>query len=64
LAPARAIQALTGDAAAIAGVADRVGRIEEGRDADFVLWSGDPLDLGSAVVAVYIDGKRVKGGNE
>lgn len=55
--------ALTSDAARIAGVADRTGRIERGLDADLVLWSGDPLDLGSKVVAVYIDGARVFGGD-
>jgi imidazolonepropionase-like amidohydrolase len=52
-------KALTGDAATIAGVADRVGRLERGYDADFVLWSGDPLDLSSRIVAVYVDGQRV-----
>lgn len=64
LEPERAVQALTGDAAAIAGVPDRVGRIEEGRDADLVLWSGDPIDLRSSVEAVYVDGRRVEGGDE
>lgn len=54
--------ALTSEAAQIAGVADRVGRIERGLDADIVLWSGDPLDLGSRVVAVYVNGARVAGG--
>lgn len=55
--------ALTSDAARIAGVSDRVGRIDRGLDADVVLWSGDPLDLGSRVVAVYVDGARVAGGD-
>src|SRR5204863_9551978 len=36
--------ALTSDAARIAGVADKVGAIDRGLDADIVLWSGDPLD--------------------
>ncbi|MBL8858135.1 MAG: amidohydrolase family protein [Planctomycetes bacterium] len=54
--------ALTSDAARIAGVSDRVGKLDRGLDADIVLWSGDPLDLGSRVVAVYIDGARVDGG--
>lgn len=59
--PAAAWKALTSDAARIAGVADRVGRLDRGLDADLVLWSGDPLDLGSAVVAVYVDGEKVYG---
>jgi imidazolonepropionase-like amidohydrolase len=53
--------ALTSDAARIAGVADRVGTLDRGMDADIVLWTGDPLDLGSRVTAVYVDGARVDG---
>jgi imidazolonepropionase-like amidohydrolase len=60
--PKAAWNALTSDAARIAGVGDRLGRIERGLDADIVLWSGDPLDLGSRVVAVYIGGVHVTGG--
>lgn len=56
---APAWRALTTEPARIAGVEERVGRIEEGRDADIVLWSGDPLELGSQVVGVFVDGKRV-----
>ena len=51
-------RALTSDAAKIAGVDGRVGTLERGKDADFVLWSGDPLNLTSRVEAVYVDGKR------
>lgn len=61
LAPAAAWKALTSDAAKIAGVGDRVGGLERGLDADVVLWSGDPLDLRSSVVAVFVDGERVYG---
>jgi imidazolonepropionase-like amidohydrolase len=50
-------KALTEDAARLAG-AKGVGRLEAGQDADSVLWSGDPLDLSSRVLAVYVDGKR------
>lgn len=53
--------ALTSEAARIAGVSDRVGTLDRGLDADIVLWTGDPLDLGSRVTAVYIDGARVDG---
>ncbi len=52
-------KALFSDAATICGVGDHVGRLELGFDADFVLWSGDPLDLTSRLEAVYIDGVRV-----
>ena len=54
---------MTSDAARLAGVAKRVGSVRAGLDADLVLWSGDPVDPGSRVVAVYVDGKRVHGGD-
>lgn len=50
-------KALTEDAARLAG-AKSIGTLAPGQEADFVLWSGDPLDLSSHVVAVYVDGKR------
>lgn len=42
--------------AALSFAADRVGRLAPGLDADFVLWSGDPLSLTSRVESVFIDG--------
>jgi imidazolonepropionase-like amidohydrolase len=60
----KARSALTGDAAAIAGVSSRIGRIARGLDADLVLWSGDPVSLTSSVKAVYIEGKPVFGGEK
>ncbi len=36
---------------------DRVGSLEVGKDADIVLWSGDPLDPRSRVELVLIDGR-------
>ena len=59
-----ALRALTSEAARIAGVGDRVGRLERGMDADLVLWSGHPLDLASVIEAVYVDGVRVHGGDQ
>jgi imidazolonepropionase-like amidohydrolase len=60
--PALAWDAVSATAAQLAGVGDRVGKLERGYDADLVLWSGDPLDLTSRVVAVYVDGKLAFGG--
>ncbi|TVQ61671.1 MAG: hypothetical protein EA378_07960 [Phycisphaerales bacterium] len=57
--PAAARRALTSDAARIAGVADRLGSIERGRDADLVVWSHDPLRPDARVIAVYVEGRRV-----
>jgi len=61
---AKARKALTGDAAAIAGVAGRIGRVARGLDADLVLWSGDPVALTSSIQAVYVDGELVHGGSK
>lgn len=50
-------KALTEDAARLAGT-ESIGTLAPGKEADFVLWSGDPLDLSSRVVAVYVAGER------
>ena len=36
----------------------RVGSLEPGKDADFVVWSGNPLDTRSVVLQTWIDGKK------
>ncbi|NOT29019.1 MAG: amidohydrolase family protein [Planctomycetes bacterium] len=57
-APREAVwKALSEDAARLVGAAESIGVLAPGHDADFVLWSGDPLDLSSRVLAVYVDGK-------
>jgi len=37
---------------------NRVGSLEPGKDADFVVWSGSPLDSRSVVLQTWIDGKK------
>jgi imidazolonepropionase-like amidohydrolase len=54
-----ALQAITLNAAQHLGVEDRVGSVESGKDADFVLWNGDPFDLRSRVLETYINGELV-----
>jgi imidazolonepropionase-like amidohydrolase len=54
-----ALRALTINPARIAGVDDRLGSIEPGKDADLVIWSGDPLDVLSRAVRVFIDGAEI-----
>ena len=40
------------------GIADRVGSLEPGKDADFAVWSKSPLDATSVCVQTWIDGRK------
>ncbi|HCJ50205.1 MAG TPA: amidohydrolase, partial [Microbacterium sp.] len=57
--PKTALEALTVNPAAILRLDDRVGALETGRDADIVVWSGDPLAIDSRVERVLIGGRDV-----
>lgn len=54
-----ALKAITITPAEILGVDDRVGSIEEGKDADLRILDGDPLELRTRVEMVIIDGEIV-----
>ena len=54
-----ALEALTKNPAEILRLEERVGALEEGRDGDIVLWSGDPLEVDSRVQRVFIEGRAV-----
>jgi imidazolonepropionase-like amidohydrolase len=54
-----AIRALTVNAAEILGVADRVGSLEPGKDANLFIAKGDPLEIKTTVTNVFINGKDV-----
>jgi imidazolonepropionase-like amidohydrolase len=54
-----AFQAVTINAAKHIGVEDRVGSIEVGKDADLVVWSGNPLDIRNSVEKTIIDGNVI-----
>jgi len=59
-----ALDALTRNPAEILRLHERVGALEEGRDGDIVLWSGDPLKVDSRVQRVFIEGRAVYGPGE
>ena len=52
-----ALRAVTLTPAEMFGVADRVGSLQPGRDANVVIWSGDPFEFSTQVEHVYIHGK-------
>ncbi len=54
-----ALKAITITPAEILGVADRVGSLEKGKDADIVVLSGDPLNVTTRVEKVILNGKTV-----
>ncbi len=54
-----ALRAITIDAAKICRVDNRLGSIKVGKDADIVIYKGDPLDIFSTVHTTIIDGKVV-----
>jgi imidazolonepropionase-like amidohydrolase len=52
-----ALRGITIHPARAMGLEKRLGSIEAGKDADLVLWSGDPLDVRSSVVVTMVSGK-------
>lgn len=57
--PARAISMLTLEPARILGVAANKGSLEAGKDADLVIWSGNPLRPDSEPRLVLVEGRVV-----
>lgn len=54
-----ALRAVTLSPAEILGVADRLGSLEPGKDANFIVTDGDPLEILSHVEAAWIAGRPV-----
>lgn len=52
----QALRTITSAPAEAVGLGDRLGSLKPGYAADVVIWDGDPLELTSAPVAVWIDG--------
>ncbi|HEX8639613.1 MAG TPA: amidohydrolase family protein [Allosphingosinicella sp.] len=53
-----AFAAISSGPAQALGLGGEIGSLRPGRRADVVIWDGDPLELSSAVEAVWIDGVR------
>ncbi|MEO9140245.1 MAG: amidohydrolase [Jatrophihabitans sp.] len=51
-----ALRAITVNPAKIMGLDDRVGSLAVGKDGDVVIWDGDPLDVMSRALRVFVRG--------
>ncbi len=54
-----ALRAITIDAAEICRVSERLGSLKENKDADIVIYDGDPFEISSSVIATIINGEVV-----
>ena len=59
MAAQEALRAITLNPAEVLGLADRLGSLVPGKDADLVLWEGDPLDLRHRTLQVWQAGQEV-----
>ncbi len=55
-----ALEALTRQPAAMIGLADKIGTLEPGRIANFIVTSGDVFDAGTVVYENWVDGRRYR----
>lgn len=51
---------LTAVPAAALGVGEQIGAIAPGRRADLALWSGDPLEVNTVALQVWLDGRAIE----
>jgi len=56
-----ALRALTLEPAELLGLGERLGSITAGKDANLIFFEGDPLEPGTQIEAVMLDGKFVSG---
>ena len=54
-----ALKAVTINAAEVFGIADKMGSIEEGKDATLLVSTGDPFETKSQIKHVFIEGYRI-----
>jgi imidazolonepropionase-like amidohydrolase len=62
--PAKALAAMTNDAARLLALDDRVGSLEVGKDGDLLIFNGPPLEATSRLETVIVRGRRVLKGGE
>jgi imidazolonepropionase-like amidohydrolase len=55
-----ALRAITLTPAEIFGLSDRIGSLQAGRDANVVIWSGDPFEFSTRAEHVFIRGREFK----
>ena len=53
-----ALKAITQAPAEIFGVADKIGTLQAGHEANVVVWDGDPFEFATRAVAVYVHGQK------
>jgi hypothetical protein len=56
-----ALRAMTLEPAELLGLGERIGSLEAGKDANLIFLSGDPLDVGTKIEAVMLEGRIVHG---
>jgi imidazolonepropionase-like amidohydrolase len=56
--PEVALSMVTSRTAQLLGIHDRVGSLEPGKDADFVIWSGNPMSTITIAEQTWVDGRR------
>ena len=55
-----ALRAVTLTPAEVFGLSDRIGSLQAGREANLVVWSGDPFEFSTQVERIFIRGREIK----